>query len=106
MVVDDDGRVKQLLDRRDKRPREVDFQFDGKTAAVFDDMVGRSVPMYDEIQRLTVELATMESVNPDAVKYLNRLSDWFFVAGRIANDDGRSDVLWVPGLTRPQIQGA
>ncbi|WP_339690825.1 amidohydrolase family protein [uncultured Parasphingorhabdus sp.] len=30
MVIDDDGRVKQLLDRRDKRPREVDFQFDGK----------------------------------------------------------------------------
>ena len=30
MVVDDDGRVKQLLDRRDKRPRDVDFQFDGK----------------------------------------------------------------------------
>jgi len=30
MLVDDDGRVKQLLDRRDKRPREVDFQFDGK----------------------------------------------------------------------------
>lgn len=35
----------------------VDFQFDSKTAAVFDDMVGRSVPLYDEIQRLTVELA-------------------------------------------------
>ena len=30
MVIDDDGRVKQLLDRRDKRPREMDFQFDGK----------------------------------------------------------------------------
>ena len=30
MVIDDDGKVKQLLDRRDKRPREVDFQFDGK----------------------------------------------------------------------------
>ena len=51
-------------------------------------------------ERLTVELATMESINPEAVKYLNRLSDWFFVAGRIANDDGRADVLWVPGLTR------
>jgi cob(I)alamin adenosyltransferase len=51
-------------------------------------------------ERLTVELATVESVNPEAVKYLNRLSDWFFVAGRIANDDGRADVLWVPGLTR------
>ncbi len=52
-------------------------------------------------ERLTVELATLESVNAEAVKYLNRLSDWFFVAGRIANNDGKDDVLWVPGLTRP-----
>ena len=51
-------------------------------------------------ERLVVETATMESVNPEAVKYLNRLSDWFFVAGRIANNDGKDDVLWVPGLTR------
>jgi len=51
-------------------------------------------------ERLTVELAAMEAVNTEAVKYLNRLSDWFFVAGRIANNDGKDDVLWVPGLTR------
>ena len=51
-------------------------------------------------ERLTVELATMEEVNAEAVKYLNRLSDWFFVMGRIANNDGKDDVLWVPGLTR------
>lgn len=51
-------------------------------------------------ERLTVELSTLEDVNPEAVKYLNRLSDWFFVAGRIANNDGKDDVLWVPGLTR------
>ena len=51
-------------------------------------------------ERLVVELASVEEVNPVAVKYLNRLSDWFFVAGRIANDEGRADVLWVPGLTR------
>jgi cob(I)alamin adenosyltransferase len=51
-------------------------------------------------ERLVVELATVEDVNPEAVRYLNRLSDWFFVAGRIANDEGRADVLWVPGLTR------
>jgi len=51
-------------------------------------------------ERLVVELATMEEVNTEAVKYLNRLSDWFFVAGRIANNDGKDDVLWVPGLTR------
>ncbi|NCO85238.1 MAG: cob(I)yrinic acid a,c-diamide adenosyltransferase [Rhodobacterales bacterium] len=51
-------------------------------------------------ERLVVELGTMESVNDEAVKYLNRLSDWFFVAARIANDDGRADVLWVPGANR------
>lgn len=53
-------------------------------------------------ERLVVELAAQEDVNPEAARYLNRLSDWFFVAGRIANDDGAKDVLWVPGLTRPQ----
>ncbi|MEL6682555.1 MAG: cob(I)yrinic acid a,c-diamide adenosyltransferase [Pseudomonadota bacterium] len=51
-------------------------------------------------ERLTVELATMESVNPAAVKYLNRLSDWCFQAARIANDNGKDDVLWVPGANR------
>lgn len=51
-------------------------------------------------ERLSVELATMESVNDAAIKYLNRLSDWFFCAARIANEDGRADVLWVPGANR------
>ncbi|MGJ8622909.1 MAG: cob(I)yrinic acid a,c-diamide adenosyltransferase [Yoonia sp.] len=51
-------------------------------------------------ERLTVELATMESVNAAAVKYLNRLSDWFFQAARIANENGKNDVLWVPGANR------
>ena len=48
-------------------------------------------------ERLVVELSNMEPVNVVAVKYLNRLSDWFFVASRIANKDGKDDVLWVPG---------
>jgi cob(I)alamin adenosyltransferase len=51
-------------------------------------------------ERLCVELATMEAINPSAVKYLNRLSDWFFVAARVANGDGKNDVLWVPGANR------
>lgn len=51
-------------------------------------------------ERLSVELSSLEPINPDGVKYLNRLSDWFFVAGRIANDDGKSDILWVPGANR------
>lgn len=51
-------------------------------------------------ERHAVELAATEQVNPEAIRYLNRLSDWFFVAARVANDDGRSDVLWVPGANR------
>jgi len=51
-------------------------------------------------ERMATELAAREPVNPEAVRYLNRLSDWFFVAGRIANSDGEDDVLWVPGATR------
>lgn len=51
-------------------------------------------------ERLTVELAQSEGINTDAVTYLNRLSDWFFVAARIANDQGRADILWVPGANR------
>jgi cob(I)alamin adenosyltransferase len=51
-------------------------------------------------ERRTVELAAAGDVTEAAVRYLNRLSDWFFVASRIANDDGRADVLWVPGANR------
>jgi hypothetical protein len=51
-------------------------------------------------ERLCVELAAAEEVNPAAVKYLNRLSDWFFVASRAANGNGKGDVLWVPGANR------
>src|SRR6056297_2175460 len=51
-------------------------------------------------ERLAVALAGAEAVNPAAVTYLNRLSDWFFVASRAANDGGAGDVLWVPGANR------
>lgn len=51
-------------------------------------------------ERLAVALAATEPVNPVAVRYLNRLSDWFFVAARSANNGGKDDVLWVPGANR------
>jgi cob(I)alamin adenosyltransferase len=41
-----------------------------------------------------------EIVNPEAVRYLNRLSDLLFVAARAVNDNGKADVLWVPGKNR------
>ncbi|RME15138.1 MAG: cob(I)yrinic acid a,c-diamide adenosyltransferase [Alphaproteobacteria bacterium] len=48
-------------------------------------------------ERLAVELASEETVNPAAIRYLNRLSDWLFVAARLSNAGGAGDVLWVPG---------
>jgi cob(I)alamin adenosyltransferase len=48
-------------------------------------------------ERRLVTVARRETLNPQAVVYLNRLSDLLFVLGRRANDDGRGDVLWVPG---------
>jgi cob(I)alamin adenosyltransferase len=47
-----------------------------------------------------VALAEREAVNVEALRYINRLSDFFFVAARLANDNGRTDVLWVPGRNR------
>jgi cob(I)alamin adenosyltransferase len=53
-------------------------------------------------ERLMVELADQpgESVTPAALKYVNRLSDFLFVASRHANDKGARDVLWQPGQHR------
>ena len=51
-------------------------------------------------ERLATELSVDAEVNPHVITYLNRLSDWFFVAARIANDNGKDDVLWVPGANR------
>ncbi|MDJ0685066.1 MAG: cob(I)yrinic acid a,c-diamide adenosyltransferase [Alphaproteobacteria bacterium] len=51
-------------------------------------------------ERDVVALTEAETVNPDAVKYLNRLSDLLFVLSRTCNDNGAGDVLWVPGANR------
>lgn len=53
-------------------------------------------------ERLMVELANLpdEAVSAPALKYINRLSDFLFVASRYVNDRGKGDILWVPGKNR------
>jgi cob(I)alamin adenosyltransferase len=53
-------------------------------------------------ERIMVALADKsgESVTAAALKYINRLSDFLFVAARRMNDKGAADVLWVPGQNR------
>ena len=41
-----------------------------------------------------------ETVSAHALSYINRLSDWLFVAARAANENGSKDVKWVPGANR------
>ena len=48
-------------------------------------------------ERAVVRLSAEEAVNPEAVRYLNRLSDLFFVLSRRLNGNGARDVLWQPG---------
>lgn len=51
-------------------------------------------------ERCMTRLATEQEINPEAIKYINRLSDHLFVLARRLNDNGRADVLWVPGAGR------
>lgn len=60
--------------------------------------LGRAVARRAE--REMVALAARESVNPEALRYINRLSDHLFVMARQANDGGAGDVLWIPGKGR------
>jgi cob(I)alamin adenosyltransferase len=51
-------------------------------------------------ERSMTAAAETTAVNPEAIKYINRLSDHLFVLGRRLNDNGAGDVLWVPGKNR------
>jgi cob(I)alamin adenosyltransferase len=51
-------------------------------------------------EREVVTLAHVETVNPQAIVYLNRLSDLLFVLARAYNNNGRDDILWQPGQTQ------
>lgn len=51
-------------------------------------------------ERSAVAACETRALNPQALAYLNRLSDWLFVACRAANGNGAGDILWVPGASR------
>jgi len=51
-------------------------------------------------ERAMTSMAAVEPTNPQALAYINRLSDYLFVLARVANDEGRGDVKWIPGANR------
>lgn len=76
------------------------FVLPGGSAAAAHLHLARTVARRAE--RVIVALSRIEGeiINPEVVQYVNRLSDFLFVAARVCNDQGRSDVLWVPGKNR------
>lgn len=62
--------------------------------------VARTVARRAERCVVTLHQAEPAATNPESIRYLNRLSDLLFVLGRVANDNGAGDVLWVPGQNR------
>jgi len=99
-----DAQVQRLEDEIDEMNTELkplrSFVLPGGSPAAAALHVARTVSRRAE--RLMVELSEdpSEPVSAAALKYINRLSDFLFVASRYVNDRGRSDVLWVPGQNR------
>ncbi|HET6321961.1 MAG TPA: cob(I)yrinic acid a,c-diamide adenosyltransferase [Hyphomicrobium sp.] len=99
-----DAQVKRLEAEIDEMNAELkplrSFVLPGGSPAAAALHVSRTVSRRAE--RLMVELASdpNEPVSAAALQYINRLSDFLFVASRYVNDRGKSDVLWVPGQNR------
>jgi cob(I)alamin adenosyltransferase len=92
-------RLEREIDMMNASLRPLDsFILPGGSAAAAHLHLARTVVRRAE--RLVSDLAQREPVNPEALRYLNRLSDHLFVLGRRANDDGARDVLWLPGANR------
>ena len=92
-------RLEREIDAMNAMLRPLDsFILPGGTPAAAPLHLARTVTRRAE--RLVSELAWTEPVNPEALKYLNRLSDYLFVLGRRVNDGGARDVLWRPGANR------
>ena len=96
MRADQATRLEHAIDELNERLQPLkSFILPGGTMAAAWCHLARTVCRRAE--RDVVTLARNETVNPQVVVYLNRLSDLLFVLARICNNDGKDDVLWVPG---------
>ncbi|WP_192182504.1 cob(I)yrinic acid a,c-diamide adenosyltransferase [Mesorhizobium amorphae] len=101
IIASQTDRVEKDIDllNKDLQPLK-SFVLNGGTPAAAALHLARTVARRAE--RIMVALAQdpREHVNREAIKYINRVSDFLFVAARAVNDNGNADVLWVPGKNR------
>ena len=76
------------------------FVLPGGTPAAAALHLARTVARRAERRVVALQDSEGEAVSAAAVAYINRLSDFLFVAARWVNDKGRTDILWVPGQNR------
>ncbi len=89
-------RLEHWIDQANERLKSLtSFILPGGTPAAASLHQARTVCRRVEIE--VWKLAEFESINPQVLMYLNRLSDLLFVLARVCNDDGASDILWKPG---------
>lgn len=97
-----DAQVDRLEQEIDQMNRDLDplssFILPGGTAAASFLHLSRTIVRRAE--RRSTEAAQAVAINPAAIRYLNRLSDHLFVLGRVLNEGGKADILWVPGKNR------
>ena len=89
-------RIEKIIDKYNKKLKPLSsFVLPGgsKAASFFHN--ARTVARRAET--LIVTLSKKENINEQALKYINRLSDLFFVLSRVENDNGKKDILWKPG---------
>jgi cob(I)alamin adenosyltransferase len=98
IVASQTERLEHEIDAMNAELKPLDsFILPGGTPLAAQLHVARTVTRRAE--RLVTALAEIETLNPEAVKYLNRLSDHLFVLSRVANQPG-GDILWRPGANR------
>ena len=99
-----DAQVERLEGEIDTLNRELQplrsFVLPGGTPAASFLHLARTVSRRAERLMVALSSRANEPVGEAALRYINRLSDFLFVAARYANDKGKSDVLWVPGQNR------
>ena len=99
IAVDQVAQLEHWIDSSNARLQPLtSFILPGGCVASAQLHVARTVCRRSEIEVL--RLGGIEKINPQVVIYLNRLSDLLFVLARCANDDGKNDVLWIPGANR------
>ncbi len=101
IVEDQVTRLERAIDKyNDELAPLNSFVLPGGTPAAAALHLARTTTRRAERVAVALHAERQSEINPEAVKYLNRLSDLLFVLSRVANNWGKDDILWKPGTNR------